>query len=338
MEGVESVEQTDETHLGWVRRSVGSVVSGRPRFSSRPDLKIAWRAVDGNGRTASSSSTRSAWTRRWRRSRSPTSQGLKEQLGAKIGFDSRQVEATWALQGARREPRRRVRRLPRRGPRGRADSDREYDRGRLRDLRGRPRLSAAGGACCLGPPISVVEWGEDEYRVVKILVMEDDIVHLRLYVDKLSTAPSWSGRDEPPRSLRDPDRRLAVRTSRRGGPGGWHEDGRPANARAFNLLREAYDRSLSRSGPARPAPSTANRRHSPGTPLSSTTSLSERDPGTGDEILDRARDEDFAGAASAAMRAPMCTAIPPTLSSMRSHSPVRRPARTSRPSPGAPPR
>ena len=52
----------------------------------------------------------------------------------------------------------------------------------------------------------------------------------------------------------------------------------------------------------------------------------------GDEVLDGARDEHLAGAACAATRAPMCTAIPPTLSSISSHSPVWRPARTSMPS------
>ena len=44
------------------------------------------------------------------------------------------------------------------------------------------------------------------------------------------------------------------------------------------------------------------------------------------------RDEHLAGAGRAATRAPMCTAIPATLPSSSSHSPVCRPARTSSPS------
>ena len=59
----------------------------------------------------------------------------------------------------------------------------------------------------------------------------------------------------------------------------------------------------------------------------------ELDPGAGDEILDRAaRRAPRRRRASAATRAPMCTAIPPSLPSTRSHSPVWSPARISMPS------
>jgi hypothetical protein len=34
-----------------------------------------------------------------------------------------------------------------------------------------------------------VEFGEGDYRVVKILVLEDGVVHLRLYADKFAERP-----------------------------------------------------------------------------------------------------------------------------------------------------
>src|ERR671922_708082 len=79
--------------------------------------------------------------------------------------------------------------------------------------------------------------------------------------------------------------------------------------------------------------STAYRCHSPGTPFRSATPRSSNpipDPAT--RSLTVLETSTSPGAASAATRAPMCTAIPPTLPSTISHSPVCRPARTSTPS------
>ena len=60
--------------------------------------------------------------------------------------------------------------------------------------------------------------------------------------------------------------------------------------------------------------------------------LAELKPRPGDEVLTVEETSTSPGPASAATRAPMCTAIPPTLPSIRSHSPVWRPARISSPS------
>jgi len=58
----------------------------------------------------------------------------------------------------------------------------------------------------------------------------------------------------------------------------------------------------------------------------------EADTGAGDEVLDCAGDEDLAGPAWAATRAPTATARPASFPSTTSHSPVWRPTRISRPS------
>ena len=53
------------------------------------------------------------------------------------------------------------------------------------------------------------------------------------------------------------------------------------------------------------------------------TAIFKADPGTGDEIFDGVRHEHLAASARPATRAPMCTAMPPTLPSSSSHSPVQ---------------
>jgi hypothetical protein len=57
----------------------------------------------------------------------------------------------------------------------------------------------------------------------------------------------------------------------------------------------------------------------------------EADPGAGYEILDLLETMPSPGAASAATRAPMCTATPPAFPSMSSHSPACSPALISMP-------
>jgi hypothetical protein len=78
---------------------------------------------------------------------------------------------------------------------------------------------------------------------------------------------------------------------------------------------------------------TANMRHSPGTPLSDWVPRSSKrnaEPATSSfTVLDTRTSP---APASAATRAPMCTAIPPTSASLISHSPVCSPARISMPS------
>ena len=74
MEGVESVQQTDDTHLLWTAEFNGRREEWKAEITEQnPDERIAWRAVDGkpnagmvmfhpldeNGRGSSSSSTSS---------------------------------------------------------------------------------------------------------------------------------------------------------------------------------------------------------------------------------------------------------------------------------------
>ena len=73
MDGVESVTQIDDTHLRWVANVGGASREwGAEIVEQVPDQKIAWRATSGNG---------------------PNGIVTFEQLGAKIGLDSRQVGA-----------------------------------------------------------------------------------------------------------------------------------------------------------------------------------------------------------------------------------------------------
>ena len=54
MEGVESVEQIDDTHLRWVAEVGGERREWQAEIVEQiPDEKVAWRAVDGDGRTGS---------------------------------------------------------------------------------------------------------------------------------------------------------------------------------------------------------------------------------------------------------------------------------------------
>jgi uncharacterized membrane protein len=93
MEGIEAVEQIDDTHLRWVAE-----VSGERRewtaeiVEQVRDARIAWRAVDGNGPNGIVTFEPLGEDRTLivvEMTYEP--EGLKETLGAKIGRDSRQV-------------------------------------------------------------------------------------------------------------------------------------------------------------------------------------------------------------------------------------------------------
>jgi uncharacterized membrane protein len=93
MEGVKSVEQLDDTHLRW-----SAEVSGQSRdwqaeiVEQVPDQRIAWRATDGNGPNGlvtfeALGEDKTLVTVEM----SYEPEGLTQQLGAKVGVDSRQV-------------------------------------------------------------------------------------------------------------------------------------------------------------------------------------------------------------------------------------------------------
>ena len=77
MEGVESVKQTDDTHLYWVAEVGGKRREWQAEIvEQKPDRKSPGGRSTATGRTASSSSSRLARTRRSSRSRSPTNRRL----------------------------------------------------------------------------------------------------------------------------------------------------------------------------------------------------------------------------------------------------------------------
>jgi len=94
MEGVESVKQIDDTHLQWVAEVSGERREWQAEIVDQvPDQKVAWRAVDGNGPNGvvefeSLGEDKTLVTVEM----AYEPEGFTEQLGAKVGLDSRQVK------------------------------------------------------------------------------------------------------------------------------------------------------------------------------------------------------------------------------------------------------
>ena len=94
MEGVESVKQTDDTHLYWVAEIGGKSREWQAEIiEQKPDQKIAWRAQEGNGPNGvvefeplGEDTTQVTVEMAYE------PEGFTEQLGAKVGLDSRQVK------------------------------------------------------------------------------------------------------------------------------------------------------------------------------------------------------------------------------------------------------
>jgi uncharacterized membrane protein len=94
MESVKSVEQLDDTHLRWVAEVGGESRDWQAEIVEQvPDQRIAWRATDDegpNGLVRFEPLGEATTLVTVEMSYEPD--GLKEQLGAKIGLDSRQVK------------------------------------------------------------------------------------------------------------------------------------------------------------------------------------------------------------------------------------------------------
>ena len=94
MDGVDSVEQIDDTHLRWVAEIGGERREWRAEIVEQvPDEKLAWRAVEVNGPNGIVTfeplgEDKTLVTVEM----SYEPEGLKETLGAKIGMDARQVQ------------------------------------------------------------------------------------------------------------------------------------------------------------------------------------------------------------------------------------------------------
>ena len=93
MDGVESVEQLDDTHLRWVAEVSGERREWQAEIVEQVrDEKVAWRAIDGNGPNGivtfeplGADKTLITVEMTY------DPEGLKETLGAKVGVDTRQV-------------------------------------------------------------------------------------------------------------------------------------------------------------------------------------------------------------------------------------------------------
>ena len=93
MDGIESVSQIDDTHLRWAADVGGARREWDAEIVEQiPERKIAWRATSGNGPNGLVTFEElgpEATLITVEMSYEP--EGLMEQLGAKVGLDSRQV-------------------------------------------------------------------------------------------------------------------------------------------------------------------------------------------------------------------------------------------------------
>jgi uncharacterized membrane protein len=94
MEGVESVKQTDDTHLHWVAEISGKRHEWDAEITEqRPDQVVAWRALDGHynsGRVLFERIDDS--TTKVTVEMEHETEGMVEALGSAIGADSRKVK------------------------------------------------------------------------------------------------------------------------------------------------------------------------------------------------------------------------------------------------------
>jgi len=93
MEGVESVTQIDDSHLGWAVNVSGARREWEAEIVEQmPDRKVAWRATSGNGPNGIATfDPLGPESTLITVEMSYEPDGLMEQLGAKAGSDSRQV-------------------------------------------------------------------------------------------------------------------------------------------------------------------------------------------------------------------------------------------------------
>jgi uncharacterized membrane protein len=95
MEGVESVTQTDDTHLHWVAEIAGKRHEWDAELTEqRPDEVLAWRALDGHYSSGRVHFERiDDNTTKVSVEMEHKTEGMVEALGSALGFDSRQVKA-----------------------------------------------------------------------------------------------------------------------------------------------------------------------------------------------------------------------------------------------------
>ncbi len=94
MEGVESVTQTDDTHLHWAAEIAGNREEWEAEITDqRPDERVAWRAIAGRGNSGIVTFQALGEGRtRVNVEMDYEAEGLKEKLGSAVGADSRRVK------------------------------------------------------------------------------------------------------------------------------------------------------------------------------------------------------------------------------------------------------
>ena len=95
MDGVESVSQTDDTHLHWAAEIGGNREEWEAEITKqRPDERVAWRAIAGRGNSGVVTSQPLGEGRtRVNVQMEYEAEGLKEKIGSAIGADSGRVKS-----------------------------------------------------------------------------------------------------------------------------------------------------------------------------------------------------------------------------------------------------
>jgi uncharacterized membrane protein len=93
MEGIERVEQKDDTHLRWVADVGGEKREWNAEITEQhPDHRVAWRALDQDGPNGAVTFHKLADTRtKVMVQMEYDPDGLKESVGSALGLDSRRV-------------------------------------------------------------------------------------------------------------------------------------------------------------------------------------------------------------------------------------------------------
>jgi uncharacterized membrane protein len=93
MDGVQSVEQVDDTHLHWIAEAGGKQHAWTAEITEqRPDERVAWRAIEGHENSGMVTFERLTETEtRVTVQMQHETEGLLEQLGSALGMDSRRV-------------------------------------------------------------------------------------------------------------------------------------------------------------------------------------------------------------------------------------------------------
>ena len=94
MEGVERVEQTDDTHLHWVAEVGGEKREWNAEITEQhPDERVAWKALDQDGPNGVVSFHKLDEARtKVMVQMDYDPEGMKESVGSAVGLDSRRVK------------------------------------------------------------------------------------------------------------------------------------------------------------------------------------------------------------------------------------------------------